>query len=130
MSAHSPFIARGATLALGGPKFKETMDTIKTPEDKRKFANAVRNLEWDVHPSNVGVYSNQLFTKLNQVQSKRVDKPAASPKPEPKKAEPAPQMEGRVATVKRKTPSRGRTILDPLSGKNEGSTYKKKLLGD
>ena len=53
-------------------------------------------------------------------------------KQEPKKVEPepAPQMEGRVPTVNRKTQSRGRTIMNPLAGKNEGSTYKKKLLGD
>ena len=56
--------------------------------------------------------------------------PKVEPKQEPKKAEPAPQMEDRIATVNRKTPSRGRTIMDPLSGKSEGSTYRKKLLGD
>jgi hypothetical protein len=39
-------------------------------------------------------------------------------------------MEGRVATVNRKKQSRGRTILDPLTEKNERSTYSKKLLGD
>ena len=51
-------------------------------------------------------------------------------KVEPKKVESAPQMEGRVPTVKRKTPSRGRTIMDPLAARDEGSTYRKKLLGD
>ena len=121
-------------VAFAGPKFKETMDTIKTPEDKRKYATAMRNLEWDSHPSNLGVYTNQLFTELNQAQSKQVNKPVVSPKPEPKKeskkVESAKQMEGRVATVNRKKQSRGRTILDPLTEKNERSTYRKKLLGD
>jgi hypothetical protein len=56
--------------------------------------------------------------------------PKVEPKQEPKKAEPAPQMEGRVATVNRKTPRRGKTILDPLAARDEGSTYRKKLLGD
>jgi hypothetical protein len=126
----SAALTRGFALAMAGPKFQETMDKIKTPEDKRKFATGVRNLEWDTHPSNLGMYSNRLFTNLNQAQSKPVDKPAASPKPEPEKAEPAPQMEGRVATVKRKTPSRGRTIMSPLSEKDPELTYRKKLLGD
>ncbi len=56
--------------------------------------------------------------------------PKVEQKQEPKKAEPAPQMEGRVATVNRKTKSRGQTILDPLAASDEGSTFKKKLLGD
>ena len=56
--------------------------------------------------------------------------PKVEPKQEPKKVEPAPQMEGRVATVNRKTPSRGKTILDPLSTKDSELTYRKKLLGD
>ena len=67
-------------------------------------------------------------------EQKKAQAPAAPPKVEPKqepeKVEPAPQMEGRVATVKRKTPSRGKTILDPLAARDEGSTYRKKLLGD
>ena len=56
--------------------------------------------------------------------------PKVEQKQEPKKAEPAPQMEGRVATVNRKKQSRGRTILDPLATKDSGQTYKKRLLGD
>ena len=67
-------------------------------------------------------------------EQKKAQAPAAPPKVEPKqepiKAEPAPQMEGRVATVNRKKQSRGRTIMDPLAARDEGSTYKKKLLGD
>jgi hypothetical protein len=50
----------------------------------------------------------------------------------PKQAEPAPQIEGRVPTVKRKT--RGTTIMaGPLAIESQGgtgTTYKKKLLGD
>ena len=56
--------------------------------------------------------------------------PKVEPKQEPKKVEPAPQMEGRVATVNRKTPSRGKTILDPLATKDSELTYRKKLLRD
>ena len=67
-------------------------------------------------------------------EQKKAQAPAAPPKveqkQEPKKVEPAPQMEGRIATVNRKTPSRGRTIMDPLAARDEGSTYRKKLLGD
>ena len=40
------------------------------------------------------------------------------------------QTEGRVATVNRQKKSRGKTILDPLAVKDQGSTYRKKLLGD
>jgi len=52
--------------------------------------------------------------------------------PAPQKAKPATpiQTKGRVPTVKRKRQSRGRTIMGPLAGKNEGSTYRKKLLGE
>jgi len=57
---------------------------------------------------------------VSVTKSERLNKLQKEQKKEPKKVDP----------VKRKTPSRGRTILDPLSGKNEGSTYKKKLLGD
>ena len=67
-------------------------------------------------------------------EQKKAQAPAAPPKVEPKQepkiVEPAPQMEGRVATVNRKTPSRGKTILDPLSTKDSELTYRKKLLGD
>jgi len=40
------------------------------------------------------------------------------------------QKQGRVPTVNRQKKSRGKTILDPLAVKDEGSTYRKKLLGD
>ena len=111
-------------------EFPKIMSQLKTPEDKSNLVNAVREWEYGVNPANLGVFSNQLLADMYQTQPKQVAKPAVSSTPEPKTVEPAPQMEGRVPTVNRKTPSRGRTILDPLSGKNEGTTYRKKLLGD
>ena len=70
----------------------------------------------------------KIFAAQKKAQTAKAPQPSVT-KVEPEPA-PAPQMEGRVSTVKRKTPSRGRTILDPLLGKSEGSTYEKKLLGD
>ena len=81
------------------------------------------------HPEIAKIFAEAAAQK--KAQAVKAPQPRVA-KVEPKtvEPEPAPQMEGRVPTVKRKTQSRGRTIMNPLAGKNEGSTYKKKLLGD
>jgi len=90
---------------------------------------------------NIKTYENGVLkdmTRTPQAPQASQAPPKVEPKVEPKqepekaepiKAEPAPQMEGRVATVNRKKQSRGRTILDPLAINDPGQTYKKRLLG-
>ncbi len=70
--------------------------------------------------------------KLEHEQKQTGGAVPAPQKTAPQKAKPAPaiQKQGRVPTVKRKRQSRGRTIMGPLASKNEGSTYRKKLLGE
>jgi hypothetical protein len=90
-------------------------------EPTKGFHNIVPNPN---NPEIAAIYAAQ----------KKVQTPKAPPKvekkQEPIKAEPASQMEGRVATVNRKKQSRGTTIMDPLQKNDERSTYRKKLLGD
>jgi len=98
------------------------------------FHNIVPNRN---HPEIAAIYAArkkaQQSKALPKVEQKQTGGTVLAPqKTASQKAKPATprQKEGRVPTVKRKTQSRGRTIMNPLAGNNEGSTYRKKLLGD
>ena len=93
------------------------------------FHNIVPNPN---HPEIAAIYAAQKKAQQSKALPKAEQKQMGGTVPASQKAKPAPaiQKEGRVPTVKRKRQSRGRTIMGPLAGNNEGSTYRKKLLGE